>query len=255
MTVKAFTSRNAIAPTNGYGFNIGSENPQILLTRFNITETGVKIRYAYKETFMKSPRGNKFSMGTNAPVLYLNVSRGNDWFNSDFSYWRTEMKITKTFTTRSFGQTRLAFVSGMVSGTVPYSRLYAGQGSYRPFALEAEQSFGTMRFNEFLSDRFMSLFLKQDFGKLLFKPRGKFQPELALIHNVGFGRLSDTGQHQNIDFKTMRKGYFEGGLLINNLARMQLFKYGIGVFYRYGPYAYSKTIDNFAFKLSLQINL
>ncbi len=255
MTVKAFTSHSAIEPTNGYGFNIGSENPQILLTQFNITETGVKIRYAYKETFMKSPRGNKFSMGTNAPVLYLNVSRGNDWFNSDFSYWRTEMKITKTFTTRSFGETRLAFVSGMVSGTVPYSRLYAGQGSYRPFALEAEQSFGTMRFNEFLSDRFMSLFLKQDFGKLLFKPRGKFQPELALVHNVGFGRLSDTGRHENIDFKTMGKGYFEGGLLINNLARMQLFKYGIGVFYRYGPYAYSKTIDNFAFKLSLQINL
>jgi hypothetical protein len=255
MTVKTFINHSIIEPTNGYGFNVGLENPQILLTRFNITETGLKIKYAYKETFMKSPRGNKFSMGTRAPILYVNVSRGNDWLNSDFTYWRTEVKITKSITSRTFGETRLAIISGKISGTVPYARLYAGQGSYRPFSLEAEQSFGTMRFNEFLSDRFFSLFIKQDFGKLLFKPRGKFQPELALVHNAGVGRLSDTERHQNIEFKTMEKGYFEGGILFNNLARMQLFKYGIGVFYRYGPYAYSKTIDNFAFKLSLQINL
>lgn len=255
MTLKAYMTHSIVEPANEYGFNVGMEEPQVLLTRYNFTETGIKLKYAYKETFMKSPRGNKFSMGTNAPVFYLNISRGNDWLNSDFTFWRSEMKITKSFTTRTFGETRLALVSGMVSGTVPYARLYAGMGSYRPFSLESEQSFGTMRFNEFLSDRFVSLFLKQDFGKLLFKPRGKFQPEIALVHNAGWGQLSDAYRHQHIEFKTMKKGYFEGGILFNNLARMQLFKYGIGVFYRYGPYTFSKTIDNFAFKLSLQINL
>ncbi len=45
----------------------------------------------------------------------------------------------------------------MVTSDVPYSKLYVGMGSYKPFTLEAEQSFGTMRFNEFLSDRFMAL--------------------------------------------------------------------------------------------------
>jgi hypothetical protein len=128
-------------------------------------------------------------------------------------------------------------------------------GSYKPFTLEAEQSFGTMRLNEFLSDRFMSFFIKQDFGKLLFKPRGKFQPEVALIQNLGFGRLKNSGPHENITYNTMEKGYFEAGLLINNILRVQLFRYGIGVLYRYGPYAFDKTIDNFAFKLSLQFNM
>jgi hypothetical protein len=52
----------------------------------------------------------------------------------------------------------------------------------------------------------------------------------------------------------MEKGYFESGLLINNLLRFQLFRYGLGVLYRYGPYAFGKTIDNFAFKLTLQLN-
>ena len=61
--------------------------------------------------------------------------------------------------------------------------------------------------------------------------------------------------HENISYKTMGKGYFESGLLINNLFRIQILRYGFGVMYRYGYYAFSKTIDNFAFKLTLQLNM
>ena len=128
-------------------------------------------------------------------------------------------------------------------------------GSYRPFTLETEQSFGTMRFNEFLSDQFAGLFIKQDFGKLLFKPRGKFQPEIALVHNMGIGKLGMTLHNKDIEYQTMEKGYFESGLLINNIFRLQIFRYGVGVLYRYGPYQFNKTIDNFAFKLSIQFGL
>jgi hypothetical protein len=34
-----------------------------------------------------------------------------------------------------------------------------------------------------------------------------------------------------------------------------LLGYGAGVYYRYGPYAFNKTIDNFAFKLTFTVNL
>jgi hypothetical protein len=255
LTVRTYLTHSILEPTNEYGFSLGEENPQIILTSFNITETGAKLKYAFKETFMKSPRGNKFSMGTKYPVIYVNVARGNYWLNGAYNYWRTEMKITKVFTTKSFGDTRVAAISGFVKGTVPYAKLYAGLGSYKSFTLETEQSFGTMRFNEFLSDRFFALFIKQDFGKLLFRTKGKFQPEIALVHNLGFGTLTDQSPHEHITFRTMEKGYYEGGLLINNLIHVQLFKYGLGVMYRYGSYAFPKTIDNFAFKLSLQFNI
>jgi hypothetical protein len=255
LTIKTFLIHSELTPTNAYAFSLNEGNPQVMLTGFNITEAGIKLKYAFKETFMKSPRGNKFSMGTNFPIIYVNLSKGIDWLNGGFTYWRNEAKITKSFKTKSLGETRLAIISGMVNGSVPYARLYAGMGSYKSFTLEAEQSFGTMRFNEFLCDRFISLFIKQNFGKLLFKPRGGFQPELALIHNLGFGMLDNKAPHENIAFKTMEKGYYEGGLLINNLLRVQLFSYGVGIIYRYGPYAFTKAIDNFAFKLTLQFNL
>jgi hypothetical protein len=227
----------------------------MVLTTYNFTEAGIRLRYAYQETYMKTPRGNKFSMGTKYPVAFLNIARGGFAMNGYFKYWRTEAKITRVFKSKSFGDTRVALIGGIVSSSVPYSKLYTGLSSYKPFTLEAEQSFGTMRFNEFLSDHFVALFLKQDFGKLLFKPRGKFQPEIALVQNMGFGSLADGQHHENIAYKTMEKGYFESGILINNIFRIQLFRYGIGVMYRYGPYAYPKTIDNFAFKLTVQLSM
>jgi len=252
LTGKLYATTGVYNPTNGYGYSLNESNPQMLVTAFYITETGIKLRYAFNETYMKTPRGNKFSMGTKYPVAYLNVAKGGNALNGDFNYWRTEMKITKIFKTKSAGDTRLALIGGIVTGEVPYSKLYAGLGSYKTFTIETEQSFGTMRFNEFLSDRFFALFLKQDFGKLLFKPRGRFQPEIALVHNLGFGMLMNQEPHENITYKTFERGYFEGGLLINNLIRLQLFRYGLGVMYRYGPYSNPETIDNFAFKLTLQ---
>jgi hypothetical protein len=255
LTGQLYASHGLYTPTNGYGYSLNEGNPQVILTSFYMTEAGIKFRYAFDETFMKTPRGNKFSMGTKYPVINLNVARGLNALNGYFNYWRTELKVTQVFKTKSLGNTRLAIIGGLVSSGVPFSRLYAGLGSYKPFTIESEQSFGTMRLNEFLSDRFFGLFLKQDFGKLLFKPRGKFQPEIALVHNLGFGTLSSRQHHENITIGTYEKGYFEGGLLINNIVRIQLFRCGVGVLYRYGPYAYPETIDNFAFKLTLQFNM
>jgi len=255
LTARLYGSHGIYTPTNGYGYSLNEENPQMVLTTYNFTEAGIRLRYAFQETYLKTPRGNKFSMGTKYPVAFLNIARGGYAMNGYFKYWRTEAKITKVFKSKSFGDTRVALIGGIVSSGVPYSKLYTGLSSYKPFTLEAEQSFGTMRFNEFLSDHFVALFLKQDFGKLLFKPRGKFQPEIALVQNMGFGSLTDGQHHENISYKTMEKGYFESGILINNIFRLQLFRYGFGVMYRYGPYAYPKTIDNFAFKLTVQLSM
>lgn len=255
LTGNLYLRRSRIILSNDYGYIISEGNPQISLTQFDYTETGLQLRYAYNETFMKTPRGNKFSLGTNYPVVYLNVAKGLTIFGGSYPYYRTELKLTKTFKTRSMGETHVALEAGMVTRDVPYSKLYIGPGSYRKFTVEAEASFGTMRLNEFLSDRFFSVFIKHDFGNLLFKPDGRFRPEFVLVHNMGFGSLKWKNYHDHVVFNTMEKGYFEVGLLINNILRIQLLRYGLGIFYRYGPYAFPKTIDNLAFKLTLQLNM
>ena len=61
--------------------------------------------------------------------------------------------------------------------------------------------------------------------------------------------------HYNIEFKTLEKGYYESGVLFNNMLNQLFIGYGLGVFYRYGPYSLEKTIDNFAFKFTINFKL
>ncbi len=223
------------------------------MDEFTYTEAGIKMRYSYKEGFMITPYGNKFSLGTNYPVLNINITEGITLLDGDFRYTKIEAKISKIFTTNSFGKSMFQIVAGRVFGDLPYSKLYNGHGSYKRFTVETENSFATMRPNEFLSDRFISIYFKQDFGSLLFKSRF-FSPEFALATNMGVGYLDHPGRHNNFEFQTMEKGYYESGLLINNILAPGFVGYGFGVFYRYGPYSFSKTSDNFAYKLTIKFN-
>ncbi len=52
--------------------------------------------------------------------------------------------------------------------------------------------------------------------------------------------------------KTMEKGYYESGLLINNLFDLGVYSVGLGGFYRYGPYTFDKGWDNVGSKLTIK---
>lgn len=112
--------------------------------------------------------------------------------------------------------------------------------------------------NEFLSDKYLNLFYSHNFGSLLFETP-KFKPQFVIVQNSAWGTLKNSSD-QGIDFKEKDKGYFESGLIINNILKLKYINvfyigFGIGTFYRYGYYSFDKTRDNFAFKLSVSISL
>ena len=57
------------------------------------------------------------------------------------------------------------------------------------------------------------------------------------------------------NFKTMERGYFESGFVVNGLLATPFTKLGAGVFYRYGPYAFDRVWDNFALKVAITIDI
>ena len=142
-------------------------------------------------------------------------------------------------------------MAGIIFGELPASNLYDGNGTYRDFALYAPFSFGTMRTNEFLSDKYVSLFLSHNFGKLLFKEGKLFNPQFMLVTNIAFGSLDHPENHHNFDFNTLEKGYYESGILIRKMLDFSVYDIGIGVLYRYGPYGFDEVSKNFAYKISL----
>ncbi len=238
---------------NNYQFNDSENGVENLIDRATFSEFSIKLRFAYKEKFMVSGR-KKISLGTRFPILYANFHQGVNWMNGEFIYSRYEARISKKFLSRNFGHSHIVIEGGIVEGTAPYSKLYNGKGSYQAFSLVSANSFGVMRMNEFLSDSFLSIFFRQDFGKLLFKTK-RFQPGVELVSNFGIGKLQNPELHRGINIKTMEKGYFESGIIINNIINQFFLGYGIGIYYRYGYYRLPKSIDNFAFKLSLKLNI
>ncbi len=218
-------------------------------TKYRFFETGVQIAYTPKEKLSYFDGELMNSYGS-APSVYFNVYKGykNQWGN--FDYWKLESKLLLSTLTKNFGKTDLVLTAGKVWGDLPYFELFNGHGSYYDFTIETANSFATMRMNEFLSDEFAALYFRQDFGSLLFKGE-KFRPEIVIITNIGFGRLSKPDLQRNLEFKTMEKGYYESGLLLNRLFKSSgIMGIGFGVFYRYGTYALPETKDNFAYKLS-----
>jgi hypothetical protein len=252
MRFNIFLNQSARKVTSGYSFQTVIEDPPS--NEFRFTELGLRLRFAYREKFIETPRGNRISVGTNWPVFNLNFIKGTQWLKGEFEYLKLEARVSKTFISKSFGNTSLTVSGGMIDSNIPYTNTYNGYGSYGTFMPEAENTFATMRMNEFIMDHFAFGFLQQDFGSLIFK-KGNFRPSVVLAMHAGWGTLVHKSGHLNIELNSIEKGYYESGLLFKNLIRQWFIGYGLGVFYRYGPYSISKTIDNFAFKFTISFNI
>jgi len=223
-----------------------------LKTIFSVNEFGAKLKFSYKEKFMKTFFG-KYSLGSNYPTLFFNVTRGVKSNYGNFNYWKYETKINANFDLKLMGKVIVQLSAGLVNKILPLNLLYTGYGNYSGFSIDASNTFATMRMNEFYSDKFVSLFFTYDFGKLLFKA-GKFRPGISVCQNVGFGNLNKIENHFGYSFKTLEKGYYETGIVFSNITRQSIAGCGIAIYYRYGLYSFTRTRDNFAIKLSFKIN-
>ncbi len=224
---------------------------------FHSSEIRVKGKYAYKEKLIQS-FGQLVSDGTDYPVIYFAYTKGLDLNTSSakYDYSKGSIGIEKTFLIKNLGRTKLLLEGGYMQGNVPYPYLFNGNGSNsKGNYLYVENTFQTMGLYEFVSDRYVNLFFSHNFGSLLFK-QPKFQPQLVIFSNVGFGSLQHREQQSHLGFKTMEKGFYESGLLINNVVRVNYYNIvylglGGGAFMRYGAYADVQTEKNIVYKLSL----
>ncbi|MDP1621468.1 MAG: DUF5686 family protein [Bacteroidales bacterium] len=221
--------------------------------QFRFTNITAGFKWAYGEKFIQTVN-NKISLGTKYPVIWIQYTRGvKNLLRGEYDYDRFDLKIRKTFNIKYLGKLTLQINGGFIDQPVPACNLYYAPASYRLISLYAPNSFATMRSNEFLSNKYASIYIYHDFGYLLFKGKKWFHPEFALSQNVGFGWLDHKPRYSynSINPREMKLGYYESGLLINNLINLRIYTIGIGAFYRWGPYSFENVGNNFAGKISM----
>ncbi len=252
MTLGAGFSAFSRDPLYMYDYIItSSENIKVTSSDFSFTEVSLLIRYAFGEKFMTNNQ-SILSLGTTYPVVQLAASHGfNNILGGQYVYNRFELKVTKSFFTKFVGTTSFTFEAGLIDRDLPYVNLFNAKASYQPFALYTPGSFATMRMDEFTSDRYATLNISHNFGKLLFRSK-YFTPEPELVTNLGIGSLRHPENHLDKQVKSFEKGYFESGIAMNKIVRLGVTDVGFAWFYRYGPYALPSPKENMAWKLDLQ---
>jgi hypothetical protein len=245
-----FGDQQTRSVTNGYEFGVSNNELSVLSNQYQFTEIGVGIRFAYKEKFLKSPLG-MISLGTKYPIVWANITQGlNGPLNGQFNYTKYDLKISKGIEIHQVGYSSLELLAGYVNGNVPSTILYNGRASFEQYTVAVDNSFETMRINEFMSSRYVNIFYSHDFMSYLFHI-GHFRPHVKIVSHAGWGNLDYPGSQFFYSYRTMDKGYYESGIELNNLLRSSFFRLGFGTYYRYGPYAFSNMSDNFAFKITL----
>ena len=236
-------------PTYSYSYIPSDSDPGAFVNPYKFTEWVTAFRFAYKETYMKNAR-TQISMGTKYPVLQFQYVHGfKGLAQGQFKFDRVDFRISESFYTKYLGKTTLIFRGGIMTGNLPITELYNGNGSLGQFTIYAMNSFATMAMNEFASDRYLAFYFHHNFGKLLIRKK-YFQPEIALVGEASIGSIQHPEYQDGYAFKTMEKGFYESGILLNKLLVFGSSNIGFGAFYRMGAYAFEKPEDNLCWKFS-----
>lgn len=239
--------------TSGYAINLPDLSTS---NNFTANELGAEIKFVWKEIFMKTPRG-LLPLGFDYPLLWLNFYRGITSYGGNFSYNRIAARFDYQIKYRTIGITNITVNGGVLSGEVPTPLLQFAPGGNGKYPLDGTSSFATMHLYEFVSDQYAYLFLRHNFGQYFWKPKSKlFKPKVVLAQNIAFGSYASKPMHSftGDQPKSLDKGFFESGVLINGLLTYKLNSFGLGVYYRWGNYALPTWQENLALKLTFSID-
>jgi hypothetical protein len=225
-----------------------SDGVTLLRNDFLTGAVTLDLRWAFHERLARLP-DREISLGTKYPVVYVHAMRAvKGLWQGEWDTWRVDAMVEKTFKVRLLGDLSLQLMGGVADAEAPMPFLYNMRGIYsKNFPVAGSNVFETMYPDEFLADRYVSFHLKHSFGALLVRTK-HFRPRPAIVSSLAFGDLSHPEDHQGLDFTPLRKGFYESGVMVDNLLRFGFSSFGVGFYYRYGPYAFPDQGDNFVVK-------
>ncbi|MBT8274061.1 MAG: hypothetical protein KJO77_09655 [Bacteroidia bacterium] len=243
----------SINPTYTYTYDLLNGNS---LSEYNTTTLKISAQWSPFSTFEyinNSIKETKIGF----PNFTFQYTRGfKDFINGDLSFSRLDFRAIQSFRHKNNDQTELIVVGGMANGDIPLQYLYHAYPNnvtketiLRRFTVAGINSFETMYFNEFFSDRFVTLQIKHRFDPFEISPW--FKPQLVLISRMALGNMDNIERHQGISFNTLNKGFTESGIELNQL----VYGFGLSFAYRYGAYHLPKFEDNISFKFTFNISL
>lgn len=208
------------------------------LNEFDLAETSVEFVWNIREKVMQLG-DQRISKGTKFPKLMVKATKGwKGWFESDLDYFRLNMEIQQNIPLRGVGDILWSVTAAQTLGHVPLFLTYVGSGTGRTWNLSVPNTFETMKPSEFYSTKHAALFTRFTLNAIKTKAKWN-EPQFGFHHAIGVGEFNQPtmSEQHSISFRTMEKGFYEGGLFLNNIIISGMTGVGIAAYYRYGAYA------------------
>jgi hypothetical protein len=223
-----------------------------LASPFEVAETVVECIWKIGDK-VKYIGEKRISTGSKWPTIRAKAALSIPTiYQSTLHYQRYAMDIYQTIPIRGIGNFSYLVSLGHLAGEVPLYLSFVAPGTGGEWNLSVANTFETVKPSSFYNTSIASNFMRFSFKKI--KTGVKWtSPQVNLHHAIGFGTFDQKSAH-NFNFQSFSKGYFEGGVLINNLLNISTTGLGIGCFYNYGPYSSANALANVMFKFGLTSN-
>src|SRR5690554_6318620 len=245
-------SHSLVENVESYFFIVGNE----LHKHYKLSEASFSFRYSPKTSFFTNEDGTK-EYFDGFPKISGQITQGfKGVAESDFSYTKFGLKFDYYIKRHNLSSTNIILEGLFATGDVPLTHLFHSYPNQPNkikwtgrFSVAGVQSFETMYFGEFYSDKMTMVQIKHSLRR--FKLTEKWKPELTLITRHALGDISNRNRHFGIPFKAMNHLYNESGLELNKI----IFGFGLSFAYRYGYYNLPKFEENMSFKFTFNLEI
>jgi len=249
---ETFLAISNIDPTYGYSYVLDNATTN----SFHLSTAKVAFQWSPFSTFESSEKGIKETKDGYPKFTVQYTKSFNDVFGSNFGFSKFDFRTIHKIGKDDDSFSKITIVSGIANGNTPITHLYHAYPNninketiLQRFSVAGLNSFETMYFNEFFSDKFATFQLKHFIKP--FNISVRYKPQLVLITRFALGDMDNPERHQNISFGSLKKGYTESGFELNKL----LFGFGLSFTYRYGGYHLPEFGDNVAIKFTFNVSL
>lgn len=227
-----------------------------IFTDYNLTTAKFAIQWNPFSNFMQTPLGLLEYEKRHPKFSFQFTQSIPGAIDNDFVYSKIDFKTYYEIPYLSGQKSTVLIQAGMVFGDAPLTHLYSiapnninKDAILKRITFAGKNSFETMYYNEFFSDRFVSLQLKHTFNRI--NLGYKIDPEISVATRFAIGSINNPKNHIGLPFKSLEKGFIESGIEAN-----KIFK-GIGLtaYYRYGPNQLARFDDNISIKVSYHLDL
>ncbi|SFB15605.1 hypothetical protein SAMN05660845_1897 [Flavobacterium swingsii] len=245
-------SQSDIIPRFDYLYKLNDN----LYNDFKTTLLTVSLQWNPFSKYMQTPN-KTIEIDKNYPKFTFQFSKTiSKLGQNDFDFGKVDFRFDYQKKFNSNHKLMFLMEGGYAFGDIPITHVYNHSPNnltkdkiIQRITFAGRDSFETMYYNEFFSNKYAFFQLEHQFPK--FEISKKIKPVFSLVTKYGIGSLQNLDRHLNLNFKTLEKGYMESGFELNQIYQ------GLGfvAFYRYGQNQLPDFEDNIAVKLSIKIDL